>query len=315
MAYESPMQQLLNTLKSSKGLKIGLGIFGILIVLWMVITIIPEGSRGLRFNMGKLEQSTLNPGVQFTMPFFQSVEVLSVRPEEIEVDVLVGPEGAITKDNQTVGASTKLFISNNEYKLHYLWQKVGVDKMKSIVYRTLQSAFKQVIGKYTIFDVAANQQMIAGQVEALIKQELKIYPVLVDNFKIINYDWSEQFEKQIERTMAEAQQVKVKQQELLIAEQEAQKQVKQAEAQKTAKVLIAEGNLAAAEINAKAKFKEGEGLQKYYILTASFMQYELEKIRLQNKYEEIKRWDGRYVPANHYGPIPVQTGSLLGPNQ
>jgi regulator of protease activity HflC (stomatin/prohibitin superfamily) len=314
MPYESPSDMLLRNLKEkAKTFKIAGFIVGVLFILFLSITIIPEGSRGLKFNMGKLDSGTLNPGVQFAIPFFQSIEKISIQPEELEVDVEVGTDGAITKDNQTVGSKTKLFYSNDGNKLHHLWQNIGRERMQSIVHRTSQEAFKTVIGKYTIFDVAANQGAIRDSVIHIIKKNLKNYPVTVTDYKITNYDWSDQFDRQIQATMERAQQVRQKQQELLVSEQEAQKQVKQAEARKQARVLEAEGNLASAEINAKAKAKEGEGLRNYYATIGPSIQFELEKARIYNKQLEVQKWNGQYVPTNHYGPIPVSAYGLNGP--
>lgn len=113
--------------------------------------------------------------------------------------------------------------------------------------------------------------------------------------------------------MNRSQQVKQKEQELLIAEQEAQKQVKVAEATKTALITQAEGDKEAAALRADAKALEGEGIRKYNEAVALNWGIELKKIELENERLRINRWNGVYVPTNNYGPIPVQTGNMQPP--
>lgn len=39
-------------------------------------------------------------------------------------------------------------------------------------------------------------------------------------------------------------------------------------------------------------------------LELKLRELEIEKIKAE-------RWNGQYVPTNNYGPIPVQTGSII----
>ena len=44
------------------------------------------------------------------------------------------------------------------------------------------------------------------------------------------------------------------------------------------------------------------------------LEVELALRELEVKSEEIEKWDGKYVSTYQYGPIPVTSGSLLGPS-
>ena len=139
---------------------------------------------------------------------------------------------------------------------------------------------------------------------------MSAYPITISELKITNYDWSDDFDKQIATTMERAQQVKQKQQELLIAEQEAQKKVKEAEAEKTALITRAEGEKEAAILIKDAKAAEGEGIKLYNEAVQKNMILEIELRKLEIERIKAQRWSGQYVPINNYGPIPVQTGNL-----
>jgi prohibitin 2 len=295
-----------------------LWIVGILLAVLILnpIKIIESGSRGLRFTMGDLDKGELVPGVHFYLPFFQSIEVIEMRQQELSFTVNIGPEAAITKDNQSVGATIIAWTKFKPGTLGKLWTTTGVEGMQNLAMQTAQEAFKVAIGRCTIFDIAAKQDTIKLNVRSLIEKELKEYPITLADLVIRNYDWSEEFEAQIENTMKQAQQVKQKQQELLVAEQISLKQVKEAEARKTAQILDAEGAKESAKLRAEAKELEGEGIRKYNQSIAANMALEIELRKLENERIKWSKWNGWFVPENHYGPIPIQSkGWIEGLNR
>ena len=113
-------------------------------------------------------------------------------------------------------------------------------------------AFKQAIGQNTIFDVAQNQEKIRSQVKKMTNEKIGEYPVVIDDIKISNYDWSEEFDNQIASTMKIAQEAKQQEQQLKKVEIEAQQAVKKAEANKEAE-----------RLNAEAMELKGKGVRAY----------------------------------------------------
>lgn len=303
-----------------KETKIALAIGGIIvaIIAFMILKpfqIVDSGNRGLRFTMGSLSEKVEPEGIAWRWPLFQKVKEISIRPQQIDYEVEVGEDGAISNDNQTIGAGLTVFYKYDENRLVEMWRNTGEEKMKAILTQTLKESFKKVIGNYTIFEIAGNQEKIRSEVVEKFRGDLSAgnYPVQITEVKIVNYDWSDAFEKQIEETMKRAQEVKQKEQELLITEQEAQKLVKQAEAEKQSLITKAEGEKEAAKLNAEAKALEGEGIRKYNEEVAKNWDIELKKMQIQLEMNRVEKWNGQYIPNNMYGPIPVDTvGGIKG---
>jgi regulator of protease activity HflC (stomatin/prohibitin superfamily) len=288
-----------------------LGIVG-LVVLFGSIVVVESGNRGLLFTMGALSNNVLDEGFHLKLPMIQKVRKVTIRPQNIDYQVQVGADGAITKDNQTIGASVSIFFKYKPENLVELWRNTGEEKMKSVITQTVKENFKKAIGNYTIFEIAVNQEKIRSEVSEKTKADLGLYPVEITELKVTNYDWSDTFEKQIEETMKRAQEVKQKEQELLVAEQEAQKQVKKAEANKQAMITDAEGEKEAARLRAEAKALEGEGIRKFNESIRATKDIEMQLRQLEIERYRLERWNGQYVPNNHYGPIPVEMGKLQG---
>lgn len=283
------------------------------LVVFNPIELISEGNRGLKFTLGKIQNETLQPGIHFRMPLFQNIEELTIQPIEYKKEIDVDANGAITKDKQTIGASIKVFYKYNEDELVSMWKNYGVSKIESLVIASITESFKVVIGEYDIFKLPESRDIIRESVLKIIKQKMAEYPVSITSVNILNFDWSDEFDRQIEATMQRAQQVKQKEQELLIAEQEAQKQVKVAEAEKTALVTKAEGERDAAKLQAEAKDLEGQGIAKYNKSILSTLQIEIKLRELEIEKIKAEKWNGQYVPNNMYGPIPVDTaGGVKG---
>lgn len=161
----------------------------------------------------------------------------------------------------------------------------------------MTESFKQTIGQYTIFDVAGKQEEIRRMVISGTIVKIGSYPVIVDDIKVSNYDWSDEFDAAIAKTMAIAQETKQQEQELKKMEVSSQQIVKQAEA-----------NRQAEELNAQAQKLKGEGIRAYNeAITSNEKNMDLELKLKELEIEKIKaeKWNGQYVPINNYGPIPV----------
>jgi prohibitin 2 len=284
-------------------------------IIALVITlrpfeIIPAGSRGLVFTFGSIANKEIQPGFAFKIPVAQDIKIVTVRLQQVEQKVEVGSSAAITKDNQSIGVSMTIFYRYKDGSLVEMWSKYGEEKMKNVLMNTTLESFKADIGTYAIFNLPMHQEEIRRKTIEMARDKMQSYPVELAELKITNYDWSDAFDQQIGETMHRAQQVKQKEQELLITEQEAQKKVKTAEADKQARITTAEGEKAAAQLMAEAKALEGEGIRKYNESVQKNMELEVALRKLEIEKIKAKKWNGQYVPTNNYGPIPVQTGSI-----
>lgn len=290
-------------------LKIPLVIFGILMIVNPFV-IIPAGSKGLIFTFGKIENRELNPGLSMKFPLVQNIEIITVRPIQITTKITVGPDGAITKDNQTIGAEMVIMYKYKQNELVKMWDKFGKEKVENVVINSVIESFKAEIGTHQIFDIPLNQNKIRNTTFNSTQNKIKDFPAELVDLKLLNYDWSDEFDKQIQQTMHIAQQVKQAEQSLQVTEKNVQKKVKQAEADKLSAIARAEGEKESARLRAEAKALEGEGIRKYNESIRATMDLEL-KIR-QLEIEKIKadKWNGKYVPQNHYGPIPISSAGL-----
>lgn len=279
-------------------------VLGVLIVIGFVkapIWTIDSTERGIVYRLGEVQDYTIQPWFYVLMPFVNSITRVKIVPQTIEVDIPVSSAGAITKDNQTIWSEITVFYRFKDSELVNVARNYGFELLKAKVTRDVTEAFKQTIGAYTIFDVAQKQEEIRQIFLSGARTKIGAYPLTIDDIKVSNYDWSDEFDAQIALTMKIAQESKQQEQELKKIQISAQQQVVQAQA-----------NFDAEKLNADAAKVKGEGIAAYNQAITSNprnMELELKLKTIELEKARIDKRDGKFVPINNYGPIPLSTNN------
>jgi len=293
-----------------KYIKYGIISFVAIIVLSIGLgccSVVDATERGIVVTMGKPGTEILQPGLHFKAPFVQSIETYDLTPVEYEKSFSVGQDGAISKDLQTVGVTFTLYWKYDETKIYDVIRNY---KTKDSIYQPIstavKAALKNEIGKYSIEEIIANQNIITENVRKQFSSEIEYLPIVLTDFKIGNYDWDDQYDKMIRETMNRKQQVEQMKQEVALSEQAAQKQVKEAEARRQAAELDAQAAIAKAKGEAEAKRLEGEGIAAYNRSVAQnqALEIKLKELEIQKIHEE--KWNGELVPT--YIPLTAAGG-------
>lgn len=251
--------------------------------------------------------------LHFKVPLMETVKTYSIVPQQMEMRIPVWDAWAITKDNQTIWVDMTIFYRYDDEDIINIAKNYGTKVLEENLKQNVTKAFKESVGKLTIFDVAEKQNELNTSTLELAKKYVNNYPVTIDDIQITNYDWSAEFDKQIQETMKIAQEAKQQEQNLKKIEIEAQQQVKQAEAEKQAKIIKAEAEKEAQQLQADALRIKWEWEKAYNdLITAKTvnMEYQIKMKELEIEEKRVQKWDGHYVSTNNYWPIPVASSTL-----
>ena len=265
------------------------------------VAVVAPNERGVQVMLGEVTGDVLEPGMHFHPPFVSNIKKYSIVPKGMNVTFSVGKDGAITKDMQTVGSQVTVFYRYDGAKIMDAVKKYNESILENAITRSLVASVKESVGKYSIYELVENQDKITTDVTNALNAKLAEYPIEVTQLTISNWDWSEDFDKNIKETMNRTQQVRQAEQDLKLAETNAQKQVAEAEAQKKAAEQTAEGDLIKAQKAAEAKRVEADALAYYNSKVAQNYQVEIKLKELEIELEKAKKWDGRQVPE--YVPL------------
>jgi len=286
--------------------KVGIGIFAFIIFMgcWFVVG---PSERAVEVTLGEASDKVLGPGFYFKFPIITDVRKFALEPMTYEVRFSVDENGAVTKDMQTVGATVSVRYFYDETRIIDIVKRYANDAViESAMRDNIKASLKETTGRFSIYELVEKQNEITKAVSAAILDRMCDYPIAIAQTTITNWDWSDDFDKQIKATANRTQQVKQAEQEANIAAAQAQKLVKEAEAKKQAAQLDAEAQLAKAtgEANSQKVKADAELYAAQQLAKAKDMK--MSEWRHEEEMKRLEKWDGRNVP--NYIPLTASGG-------
>jgi regulator of protease activity HflC (stomatin/prohibitin superfamily) len=315
-------EQVLNYPKIIRTAIIAVVILIAVIIAWPA-KIVGANERGIRYTFGEASETVLEPGIHLHAPFFGEIRTWKITPNKISLNIEIDDKGAISKDNQIIGARLIIYWNYDPSRLYEVATKYDNRSIENLLNSQANSSMKAIIGQYTIFDLAANQDVIGQKVQDLVNKQVTSYPVTITQLNISNFDWSSEFDAQIQATMNAAQQVRQAEQKANIAEQENRRLLIESKAKAEADIAASEGRLEVAKNDAEslrekangerdAQITKGEGVQKYNSLVAQNLSIEIRLKELEIEKIRAERWNGKqipdYVPLNPTGGVVTLPG-------
>lgn len=268
--------------------------------------VISPSQRGVLVTLGKVEEKIVPAGVKFHAPYVSSIKKFSIVPQTYEVEFSYNADGAITKDMQTVGSTVAVRFAYDENRIYDLVQRYSDSQIKSAMKDNVKASLKEIVGGYSIYDLVEKQNEVTGKVADAVLSRMHDYPITVSQTTITNWDWSDDFDRQVKETANRTQQVKIATQEAEVAAANAQKQVKEAEARKQAIELEAEANLIKVKKEAEAKKTEADAIAYYNAKIAQNQAIESAKWKHEEQMKYYEKWNGNLVP--NYIPLTAAGG-------
>lgn len=284
---------------------LGVLLSGLVVTGLSSYSVIDPNERGIDVKLGQMQDDIIQPGWHWRTPFITETRKFKLEPKTYEVSFSVGADGAITKDMQTVGATVAVRYVYDESRIKDIVTLYAKDSViENAMKDNVKASLKETTGKYSIYDLVAHQNEITNEVANAMLTRMSNYPIAINQTTITNWDWSDDFDRQIKETANRTQQVKQAEQEANIAAAQAQKLVKEAEAKKQA-----------AELDAQAEIARANGLAESKKIKADAQAYENQKIA-QNLDVMKAQWDYEIskIRASKFNGVEVSNQSVYVPN-
>ena len=246
----------------------------ILLVVFAVIflsscfVVIPAGHTGVALTFGKVEDTVLQEGLHFKVPFVQKIVVVDNRIVKLDVNT-----EAFSKDLQTITTVVAVNYHVGKENSQTLYKNVGMGFEEVLITPAVNEVLKAVTAKYTAVELVSSRAEVSMLLDDGLNEKLNSYGIFINELNIINWDFSQEYINAVEaKQVAEQNLIKTRteqEQALVIANTEAQKRVIAAEAEANEIKVLAEAN---AESNR--------------ILTESISE-------LLIKYQTVSKWDGK----------------------
>jgi regulator of protease activity HflC (stomatin/prohibitin superfamily) len=214
-----------NKLKIITGGAFALVLVVILFFTGFPITIVQAGHRGVPHRFGEVFDWTVGEGIHW-VGFFTRVTHFEVRTRKMEV----GADSA-SKDLQSVQTTIALNYHLDPGNVNKLYQEIGVLYNDRILQPAIQESVKAVTAQFTAEELITKRP----EVKMLIRQELenRLHGryIMVDEFSIVDFAFSEGFDEAIELKQTAEQQALKAERDLERVKLEAQQQIEQAKAE------------------------------------------------------------------------------------
>lgn len=219
-----------------KNIKLIVIIVLVLVVLLVLafgsIRTINSGEVGIRVRFGKVVQTKLDEGVNFKIPFVENIVKMNIQVQKVEVET-----SSASKDLQDVDMTLAVNYRVDALEATNLYKNVGVNYENVVLHPAIQESIKAVTSQYTAEELIGNRGEVSQKCVELLQSKVSKYGLTIDNFNIINFTFSEEFNKAIEEKQIAEQKVLTAKQELEREKIEAEKKIVNAEAEKQANTM------------------------------------------------------------------------------
>lgn len=205
---------------------------GLVVTLFSSIKTINSGEVGIRVRFGKVVQSKLDEGVNFKIPFIERIIKMNIQVQKVEVET-----SSASKDLQDVDMTLAVNYRVDAKEATSLYKNVGVNYENVVLHPAIQESIKAVTSQYTAEELIGNRGEVSQKCVELLQTKVAKYGLTIDNFNIINFQFSAEFNKAIEEKQIAEQKVLTAKQELEKEKIEAEKKVVIAEAEKKANTM------------------------------------------------------------------------------
>lgn len=270
---------------------IGIIIAIVVIIMFMAQTMytVDEGHVGIIKRFGEATEQ-VNPGLHIKIPFVDKVEVLEIRTRK-NVEKL----NASTHEQMPVTAEVSINWTINRDQAFELFKSYGgLSQFESrILDPKLRSATKDALARYKAEEIIQNRGRVIAQIEDVLIEEMKQYPVKLDSAQLENLGLPQKYiqsieTKQTEKNLAAAEMHRLERQNL-----EAQREVNTANAMRDAAKATADGKAYAIKTEAIA---EAEAIRLKGLAEAEAIQKKAAALRESQTlvdYVRAQQWNGQ----------------------
>jgi regulator of protease activity HflC (stomatin/prohibitin superfamily) len=193
-----------------------------LIWIWNSIYIIKEWERGVVLRLGRMLPEAKSAGVRLVFWPIETLYRISLRTETLDVP----PQDIITRDNVSVKINAVCYFRVVDANL-------AVSQVQNYLYATSQKAqttLRSIVGQFELDEILAEREKVNAKLQTILDQDTEPWGIKVTKVEVKQVDIPEQMQRAIARQA-------------------------EAERERRAKVIHADG-----EFQASAKLAEAAGI-------------------------------------------------------
>ena len=187
------MNTTLSGKKIAKIVLIVVAVLAVLLVILSSFTVVPVGHRGVLTTFGAIQTGTLQEGSILRSPLYRTCRMWTFgyarwRP------MPVLPARTLQEISSTIAVNYRIDAGAADQ----LIKNVGTAYESTIISPAIAECVKAVTSQYTAEELITKRTAVSAQMKDDLATKLKDKYILVDSFNIIDFGFSDQFNKAIE---------------------------------------------------------------------------------------------------------------------
>jgi regulator of protease activity HflC (stomatin/prohibitin superfamily) len=170
----------------------GMVIVLVVLVLFGCFTVVDAGERGVVLRMGAINR-TLSEGFGFKFPIIERVVKMNVRTQKYETKA-----PAYSRDIQPVDTIIALNFHVDLNAANILYLEVGKQYLATVIEPSIQESVKAITSGYTAQQLVEERHRVKESIKFQLSERLAKNHIIVDEFSIVNFEFSDEYETSIE---------------------------------------------------------------------------------------------------------------------
>lgn len=259
-------------------------ILAVVIVVLSCLAIVPTGFTGILTTFGRVEDRTINSGLNFIAPW-QNVVTMDNRTQKVEIQT-----SAFSSDIQQVDLKMSVNYCIDQGTAQKLYRTIGVNYYDAVMFPRIQENVKAVFSQYTAENLIAKRESLSASIKENTANDLSSFGITIVSIAIEDIDFTDAFTNAVEAKQVAAQNkltAQTQQEQKTMEEKAAAERAKiaaQAEAEKA--IIAANADLEVVKVQAEAALYAGEREAEMNQRISKSLTKELVS------YYWIKQWDG-----------------------
>lgn len=216
---------------------IALGILGgvLMIGLALSVKVIPGGKTGTRVRLGSVNETPIQEGLTLRIPLVDKIILTDNRVQKAQVEGV-----SASKDMQTVNNTIAVNYRISKESSSTLYKNVGITYQDTVIIPAIQESAKSIIARYTAEELITKRSEVGDSIKVELAEKLSEYGISIESINIVDFDFSEEFNKAIESKQTAQQNALKAREDLERIKVEAEQRVTQAKGEAEANKILSE---------------------------------------------------------------------------
>eukprot|EP00912_Choanoflagellata_sp_UC4_P001405 UC4_evm2s870 len=225
---------------------LGLGFAGAALTVDQILFNVDGGRRAVVFDQlrGGIQQKVYGEGSHFIVPVIMTPHIFDIRARPWRFNVETG-----SKDLQTISLTLRVLYRPETDALPWIYKNYGKNYDDKVLPNIGSEILKATVAQYDAEELITQREAVSLQIREALQERAKDFHILFDDISLTHLTFGSEFTAAVEQKQ--------------VAQQDAERAryiVEQAEQEKKASIIRAEGDSEAADMISKSIEEHGKGL-------------------------------------------------------